>query len=644
MIGGLLVCASIARQIFLLSNFRARHVFGALALLAISGVAQADYIEGYLSEYSVVQGGSLEIFVSTDAATYDIYIKKIGIVDQVVASQFNIPGVAQEIPSESPWETGAIGWVDPVVINIPDAWESGYYQIILYGDGVDYTIHFPVREDVPASVSGMLVVDSGPTSVAYNGWGGKCHYKICSDDTPAVSTSVNRPGNHKILTREEQFLEWLEYMEIDAEFASGMDIQTDPSLLAPYSTLAIVGHAEYWSRTMRDRLDAFIESGGNVIVLGGNTMWWQVRFENETMIVSKNKKLDPLYGIDNELVTVRWWDDPVYYPENSTIGVSFRNAGYVNGHSQLPKEDGYGGYWVTAPEHPLMEGTGLRDNDLLGFDAAIVGHETDGAHFKWVDNEPVVTGFDGTPMNFRILGYSPAKLNDESDGFATMGVFTNGGTVFNAATVRWSDGLWSLPTKRVVDPLVSRITLNVIAQFEPTSAAVCDALAPTANDADFDGIGDKCDNCVINPNPGQEDTDGDGTGDACEVIPVKIDLMPGSDDNFVDLNASNSLHMGILGSSTAVGDATDFDASQVDPTTVKFGLGQAAPHSKYSEGEMMDVDEDGMMDKKFIFRTHEVGLLCTSTSISVEANLYSGEAISGWDKVVTSECIESCHP
>ena len=99
-----------------------------------------------------------------------------------------------------------------------------------------------------------------------------------------------------------------------------------------------------------------------------------------------------------------------------------------------------------------------------------------------------------------------------------------------------------------------------------------------------------------------------------------------------------------LGSSTAVGDATDYDASQVDPTTVKFGLGQAAPHSKYSEGEMMDVDEDGMMDKKFIFRTHEVGLLCTSTSISVEANLYSGEAISGWDKVVTSECIESCHP
>jgi hypothetical protein len=638
------VRAAIVRAIFRNNIFHAGRFLRALVLLLCAGAAQADNIQGYLSEYSAVQGGSLELYVSTTAATYDIYIKKIGIADVIVDSQLGVPGIDQEVPAENAWEIGAVGWVDPVVINIPETWESGYYQIRLFGDGTDYTIHFPVRENVPASISGLLVVDSGPTSVAYNGWGGKCHYFVCSVGDPALATSVHRPGNHKILKREEEFLEWLEHMGIAAEFASGMDIQTDPSLLAPYSTIAIVGHAEYWSRTMRDRLDAFIQSGGNVIILGGNTMWWQVRFENDTMIVSKNKNKDPMYGIENDLVTVRWWDDPVYYPENLTIGVSFRNAGYVNGNNQLPKEDGYGGYWVTAPEHALMAGTGLRDNELLGFDAAIVGHETDGAQFVWVDNEPVVTGYDGTPTNFQILGYSPAKLNDASDGFATMGVFTNGGTVFNAATVRWADGLWSVSSKTVTDPLVSKITLNVIAQFEPTSAAVCDALATPGNDADFDGVGDNCDNCVIKPNPGQEDADGDGTGDACEVIEVRIDLMPGSDENSVDLNASTSLHMGVLGASMVAGDSANFDASQIDPATVKFGSGQAAPHSNYPEGEMKDVDEDGVMDKKFIFRSHEVGLLCTSTSVSVEANLYSGEQISGWDKVATNDCIEGCHP
>jgi len=35
-------------------------------------------------------------------------------------------------------------------------------------------------------------------------------------------------------------------------------------------------------------------------------------------------------------------------------------------------------------------------------------------------------------------------------------------------------------------------------------------------DADRDGVGDACDNCVSAPNPDQTDTDGDGTGDECD--------------------------------------------------------------------------------------------------------------------------------
>ena len=39
---------------------------------------------------------------------------------------------------------------------------------------------------------------------------------------------------------------------------------------------------------------------------------------------------------------------------------------------------------------------------------------------------------------------------------------------------------------------------------------------PDQRDRDYDGYGDKCDNCFLVPNSDQRDTNGDGVGDLCD--------------------------------------------------------------------------------------------------------------------------------
>jgi hypothetical protein len=67
---------------------------------------------------------------------------------------------------------------------------------------------------------------------------------------------------------------------------------------------------------------------------------------------------------------------------------------------------------------------------------------------------------DGTPSDFLILGVADVRAwGTGGNGGATMGIYTNNGTVFNAATTDWPRVL------RMGEPSVVQITRNVIDRF-----------------------------------------------------------------------------------------------------------------------------------------------------------------------------------
>ena len=82
-------------------------------------------------------------------------------------------------------------------------------------------------------------------------------------------------------------------------------------------------------------------------------------------------------------------------------------------------------------------GTGTSVGD------AILGYETDAAEYVAGSAPPVVSGDDGTPRDFHVL--ASADLRDwhphGQGGYATMGLYQRGGTVFTGGTINWAGGL-----------------------------------------------------------------------------------------------------------------------------------------------------------------------------------------------------------
>lgn len=123
---------------------------------------------------------------------------------------------------------------------------------------------------------------------------------------------------------------------------------------------------------------------------------------------------------------------------------------------------------------------------------------------------------------------------------------------------------------------------------------------------------------------------------------VEVDFDPWSEANEIDPDSAGLAGIGVMTTSIADGDATDFDATQLDPATLRFGPAEA---SNIAVPIASDLDRDGDTDIVFGFRIEDAGIACEDTEINLSGMTYSGLPVIGSDSITTVDCtVGGCHP
>ena len=432
----------------------------------------AAAIEGYASVTSAAPGDTVDFHVRAAAAAshFTMQLCRRGVSDtelQTNSGDAFVPGDQDD----ASLAVSGCGWpaVAGCTLVVPNDWQSGYYVAKISSGSAYAEIPFFVRSASPGNTSKVLVKMSDTTVQAYTGWGGRSLYS--SPFSPQIS--FDRPYDDMSLFEryELPFLQWAEKNGYVFDYCSSLDLHLNPQILGDYRLMISIGHDEYWSFEMRDQVEAFIASGGNVCFLSANTCYWQVRFDfgngNRIMYCYKETDLgaghpDPERD-DPRKVTVRWYESPVNRPETMLTGVSYwYGAGWWN--DPIVPTARYRGYTVSDASQWVLAGSGLSNGDVFGegtsVDDAILGYETDSVGA-------------GTPADFITL--ATADLSDWGPGGqagkATMGMYRRGGVVFTAGTVNWAGGLRLDGTVTPVDQ-ITRNLFTALTSDPPTQIAI----------------------------------------------------------------------------------------------------------------------------------------------------------------------------
>ncbi|WP_445637554.1 DUF4082 domain-containing protein [Nostoc sp. DSM 114161] len=449
-------------------------------------------IAGYASATSVNKGESLDIKVSLgQAGQYTIDVYRLGYYGgtggRLIASSGVLNGTTQAACTVDP-DTRLVecNWTTSYVLQVGNNWTSGIYVAKLTDKATGVVAHvwFVVRDDSSnadilfnSAVSTVLAYSStgGYSLYSSNSIGGERAFKVSYDRPFAQATYQNSNEADTPLRWEYNMVRWLESLGYDVTYTDSMQVHTNGQKLLNHKVFLSVGHDEYWSKEMRDRIEAARNTGINLGFFSANTGYWRVRFENSTLAAGQVKPnrvmacykpdwaLDPVAQQQGpSAATNKFRSAQNQRPENSLLGVMYG--------SDL---DTYGGFnfVVANASDPYYANTGLKNGDQL---AMLVGYEWD-----------FIVNNGSTPPGLVMLSQSPVTPADVLPNFdepvgeralpanqdftkshSARYTASSGAKVFASGTIQWA---WGLDSDGVSpfreDIRAKQITVNILADM-----------------------------------------------------------------------------------------------------------------------------------------------------------------------------------
>jgi N,N-dimethylformamidase len=181
------------------------------------------------------------------------------------------------------------------------------------------------------------------------------------------------PTDYSHLVRADRFAHaWLERAGYDFDVIGDLDLHRDPGQLRDYKAFIINGHSEYWSVSMYEGLRRYLENGGNLVCLSGNSLFWRVSYNEEGTVLECRKVDAPGEQLPHERRGECW------HSHDGLRGGLMRECGYPGwkligletlGWNNQGDPEQFGPYIVGQPDHFLFnrpEKVGAREGDAIG--------------------------------------------------------------------------------------------------------------------------------------------------------------------------------------------------------------------------------------------------------------------------------------